>query len=173
MEALSEYLTAARTRASVNLSNCIWMPVTLSEDDGPVFAVAELKIDEYTVKCRLRVDGELFRTQPMAEEERPISLVHGTEYYALGIPDAVCESLGAGEGDYALIRRKRHADQEGPGVLETLSGPEFGNFERDDEGNINFVCSGARVIGGEDIGEDLQVGYVTALLKPIDGVKTA
>jgi tetratricopeptide (TPR) repeat protein len=172
-EALSEYLTAARTRVSVNLSNCIWVPVTLSEGDGPAFAVAELEIDEYTVKCRLRVDGELFRTQPVAEEERPISLVHGTEYYALEIPDAVCESLGASEGDYALIRREKRANQEGPGVLETVSGPEFGNFERDDEGNVNFVCSSARVIGDEDIGEDLQVGYVTALLKPTNGVETA
>jgi hypothetical protein len=64
------------------------------------------------------------------------------------------------------VVRKKSPDREGPGVVEGLSGLEFGNFKRDEDGKINFVRTNAEVIGGEDIGKDLQVGYVTALLKP-------
>jgi hypothetical protein len=74
--------------------------------------------------------------------------------------------LGAGEGDYALTAWGRDADREGPGVLEALSGPEFGTFERDDAGNIRFVSfKEAIVIGREDITDDFDVGYIVALLK--------
>jgi tetratricopeptide (TPR) repeat protein len=165
METLSEYLTVARTRIGVNLSNRVWVPIILSEGGEPGFAMAELEIDEYTVGDQLTVDGESFRMQPLKGGRR-ISLAPDVECYARGIPDEARASLGASEGDYALIRREGGPNQEGPGVLETLGGPKFGNFERDDKGNINFIGSGARVIGGGDIGEDLQVGYIAALLRP-------
>jgi len=164
METLSEYLTAVRTRPDVNLSNRIWVPITLSESKDPGFAMAELEIDRYVVRRQLTVNRESFRVQPL-KGKRPISLVPGVEYYALEIPDAARGSLGASEGDYALVVRKKDADREGPGVLETLSGPEFGHFERGADGKISFIRPDAKVIGGDDIGEDLQVGYVTALLK--------
>ena len=165
METLSEYLTAIRTRTDTSLATGVWVPIVLSEGEEPGFAIAELEIDRYIVGRRLTVNGESFRVQPLKGTRR-ISLVPGTEYYALEIPDETRGTLGASKGDYALVGRGRDADKEGPGVLETLSGPEFGNFERDDEGNINFIRPDAAVIGGKDIGKDLQVGYITALLKP-------
>ncbi|MFQ6101381.1 MAG: tetratricopeptide repeat protein [Anaerolineae bacterium] len=165
MKALSEYLIAGRTRTDVDPAARIWVPITLSDTEGGGFAIAELEIDKYTVGRELKVDGESFRVQPLKGKRR-ISLVPGVEYYALEIPDKAREPLGASEGDYALVVRGEGADKEGPGVLETLSGPEFGSFERDDEGTINFIRADATVIGGKDIGEELQVGYITALLRP-------
>ena len=166
METLSEYLTAVRTRTDTSLATGIWVPIVLSEGEEPGFAMAELEIDRYIVGRRLTVNGESFRVQPLKGTRR-ISLVPSVEYYALEIPDEAREPLGASEGDYALVERVKGPDQVGPGVLETLGGPEFGNFERDSEGNINFIRPDAAVIGGKDIGKDLQVGYITALLKPM------
>jgi hypothetical protein len=84
----------------------------------------------------------------------------------LEIPDEACESLEAGEGDYALVIRGKDADREGPGVLETLSGTEFGDFKRDEEGNINFVTfKAAMFLGSDEIVDDFEVGYIAALLK--------
>ena len=165
MKTLSEYLTAVRTRTDVNLATRIWVPIVLSEDEEPGFAMAELEIDRYTVGRQLTVNGDSFRTQPLKGTRR-VSLAPGIECYALRIPDEARGLLGASEGDYALIVREKQVRQEGPGVLETLGGPEFGNFERDDEGKINFIRPDAEVIGGDDIGDDLQVGYIAALLKP-------
>jgi hypothetical protein len=48
-------------------------------------------------------------------------------------------------------------------VLEMLSEPRLGHFERDPEGDISFIYLDAEVIGGED----LRVGHITALLKPM------
>ncbi len=166
METLSEYLTAARTRSTdANLGTGVWVPVVPSDGDGGEFAIVELRIDQYRLEREATVNGESFRVHPLRGTRR-ISLVPGVEYYALQVPDEARGPLGAGEGDYALVVRKKDADREGPGVLETLSGPEFGHFERDDEGNINFIRPDAQVIGGKDIGEDFQVGYINALLKP-------
>ena len=164
VETLSKYLTAVRTRPGVSLSNRIWVPITLSESKEPGFAMAELEIDKYTIERRLTVNGKSFRVQPLKGNRR-ISLAAGVECYGLEIPDAARASWGASKGDYALVVRGKDADREGPGVLETLSGPEFGNFARGADGKINFIRTDAKVIGGEDIGEDLQVGYITALLK--------
>ena len=61
--------------------------------------------------------------------------------------------------------RRGEAEHEGPGVLETLSGIEFGDFRRDPSGRIAFVRPDATVIGGEPIGDDFPVGYVRAVLK--------
>lgn len=165
METLSEYLIAVRARPDANLATRIWVPIILSEGEEPGFAIAELGIDEYKVERQLTVNGKSFDAYRL-EGTRRISLVPGTEYYALEIPDKARGTLGASKGDYALVERGKGPNQEGPGVLETLSGPKFGNFERDDEGNINFIHPDAAVIGGKDIGKDLQVGYITALLKP-------
>ena len=161
MEAMSEYLTAVRIRTNANLGTGIWVPIILSDSGKPAFAVAELEIDKYIVERQLTVKGEAFRIQRL-KGKRPTSLIPGVEYYALEIPDKAQASLGASAGDYALVERGKDLDQEGPGVLETLGGPEFGNFERDAGGNIHFVRSDATVIGGAD----LQAGYITALLKP-------
>ena len=165
METLSEYLTAARTRPGANLATRIWVPTISLGADGDEFAVAELEIDTYTVERRMTMDGKTFRVQHLKGDQH-ITLSPGADCYALEIPDEARAPLGAGEGDYALIVREEDADREGPGVLETLSGPEFGNFERGDDGNVNFVRVDARVIGGKDIGGDSQVGYIAALLKP-------
>jgi tetratricopeptide (TPR) repeat protein len=165
METLSEYLTAVRTRTDTSLATGIWVPIVLSEGEEPGFAIAELEVDRYIVGRRLTVNGESFRVQPLKGTRR-ISLVPSVEYYALEIPDEARKPLGASEGDYALVGRGKNADKEGPGGLETLGGPEFGKFTRDAEGTINLIRSDATGIGGEDIGEDLQVGYITALLKP-------
>jgi hypothetical protein len=48
-----------------------------------------------------------------------------------------------------------------PGVLETSGEPELGDFDYNGEGSIVFSYPDAIAIGGEDI----QVRYITALLK--------
>jgi hypothetical protein len=103
--------------------------------------------------------------QPLKGNRR-ISLEPGVEYYAMEIPGAAHASLGTDAGDYALVVCKRDDNKEGPGVLETLSGPEFGRFERDTGGNVNFVRTDTTVIGAKDIGRD-QIRYIAALLKPM------
>ncbi len=166
METLSEYLTAIRTRTDTSLATGIWVPIVLSEGEEPGFAIAELEIDRYRVERRLIVNGKSFRMQPLKGTRR-IFLDPGVKYYALEIPDEARGTLGASKGDYALVGRGKEADKEGPGVLETLGGPEFGHFKRGADGKINFIRSDATVIGGEDIDKDFQVGYITALLKPV------
>ena len=166
MGTLSEYLTAARTRASATAGAHMWVPVRLSEAEGGGFAIAELEIDQYTVGDRLMVDGRSFRVQSL-KGGRPISVVPGGGYYGLEVPDEARTPLGASEGDYALVVRGKAVDREGPGVLETDAGPEFGDFKRDASGKINFIRTGAATIGGDDIDEAFQIGYVTGLLKPI------
>jgi hypothetical protein len=165
MKTLSDHLTAVRTRPDANFATRIWVPIIPPGVGGNGFAIAELEINEYTIGRRTMVDGESFRVQSL-RGTRSISLMPGLDYYALKVPESAHRPLGASEGDYALVVRKKSPDREGPGVLDGLSGPEFGNFKRDESGTINFVRANAEVIGGEDIGEDLQVGYVTALLKP-------
>jgi len=165
MKTLSEYLTALRTRPDVNPVTRIWVPIMPADVDAGEFAIAELDIDKYTVGRQLTVNGRVFDAYRLRGNHLVV-MEPGAEYYALEIPREVCESLGADEGDYALVRREKNADEEGPGVLETPGGPTFGDFERDDDGNVNFVRRDARVIGGDDIGEDLQVGYIAGLLKP-------
>jgi tetratricopeptide (TPR) repeat protein len=168
MNTLSKYLTEERARADANLVTGIRVPIILLDADGGGFAIADLEIDQYAVDRQLRIDGKAFRVQSLKGRQRAV-LSPGVEYYAREIPDAACGFLGAGEGDYALVVQMNSADKEGPGVLETLGGPEFGKFERDAEGQIVFARPGAApiVIGSEDIGEDLRVGYITALLKPV------
>jgi len=164
MKTVSEYLTAVRTRADVDPVVGIWVPIILSDGSGePGFAVAKLGIGKYVMERRLIVNGKVFRVQRL-EGGPPVLLTPGVEYYALEVPDEARDSLGVGEGDYALIERGRSLDQEGPGVLETDE-PTFGHFERDEKGKISFTRFGTKVIGGMKIGADVQVGYVIALLK--------
>lgn len=165
METLREYLTAARTRVDAGASGHIRVPVIPSRDDEDGFAMAELEIDEFMVGRQLTVDGDSFRVQPLKGTQR-ISLTPDAQCYALEVPHEAREALGAHEGDYALIIRGDAADREGPGVLETLGGLEFGNFERDDESKIKFIgLKTALVIGEDEIGEGFQVGYIVGLLK--------
>jgi len=46
-----------------------------------------------------------------------------------------------------MPRLGKSPDQGVHSVLETLGGPEFGTFERDDEGNISFIRTGAKTTG--------------------------
>jgi tetratricopeptide (TPR) repeat protein len=165
METLGEYLTSARARMDANIDTRVWIPIVLSGGEAPRFSMAELEVEKYVVGRQMVLDGELYHVRPLKGRGR-ISLDTDGDYYALKVPDKAHERLGASEGDYALVGRRQDADQEGPGVLETGSGREFGNFERGDAGLINFVRVDATVIGGEDLGDDLRVGYVAALLKP-------
>jgi len=166
METLSGHLTTARTQPDAGLISRIWVPIIPSDENGGKFAMAKLEIDSHIVGRQLTINGTPFRVQPLIKGQQ-LSLSPGVEYYALRIPNEVHKPLGTHDGDYALIVRRKDADKEGPGILETLSGPEFGNFKRDDDGNIEFFGpDGAKVIGGKDIGDDFQIGYIAALLKP-------
>jgi len=164
-ETLGAYLTAVRARADANLATRIWLPIIPSGAGGDEFAIAELEIEQYAIGNDLRVNGKSFRLQRLRGTP-PISLVLGAKYDALEIPDDARNLLNGGGGDYVLVVWKEEADKEGPGVLKTLAGPAFGKFERGASGKINFIRTDATVIGGEDIGAELQVGYVTALLRP-------
>lgn len=169
METLSEYLIAVRARPDANLATRIWVPIILSEGEEPGFAIAELGIDEYKLERQLTVNGESFDAYRL-EGTRLVSLEPGVEYHAQEIPDQARESLGAGKGDYALVKRERNPNQEGPGVLDTSGGPIFGNFKRDDKGNVTlftrFADNAVIVIGDKKIGDKEIVGYVAGLLKP-------
>jgi len=168
-KALSECLADERTRADGNPFTDIWVPTILSDADETAFAIAKFKVDKYAILKKLEIKGVPFRMQPVKGRQRAFS--PECQYYARPIPDEACGTLDAEEGDYALVEQEREVDREvdkeGPAVLETLGGPQFGRFTRDAEGQIVFDRPGATpiVIGGEDI-EDLRVGYITALLKP-------
>ncbi len=164
IETLSTYLSAVRARADGNLTTRIWVPIIPSAA-GEEFAIAELEIDKYTIGSELWVAGKSFRLQQL-KGALPVSLVLGAKYGALEIPADARDLLGVGDEDYALVVWREKADQEGPGVLRTLAGSAFGNFKRGSGGRINFVRTDARMIGAKDLGEDLQFGYVTALLRP-------
>ena len=168
METLIKYLTDSRARAAEGLVAGIRVPIILSGGDEGGFAIADLEIEQYVIGRRLRIGGETFRVQPVKGRQR-VALLPGMEYYAREIPGPECGFVGANEGDYALVVQATGVDGEGPAVLETLGGPEFGTFERDANGNVIFARPGASpiVIGSGDIGEDLRVGYITALLKPV------
>lgn len=167
METLVKYLTDSRAQAAEGLVAGIRVPVILS-GGGDGFAIADLEIEQYVIGRRLRIGSETFRVHPVKGRQR-VTLLPGVEYYAREIPGPECGFVGASEGDYALIVQATGVDKEGPAVLETLGGPEFGTFERDANGNVIFARPGASpiVIGSGDIGEDLRVGYITALLKPM------
>jgi hypothetical protein len=125
--------------------------------------VAELQIDRY----KLKISGESFQTKLVSGEEENTFLEPDSEYYSLEIPDEAREHWGAGADDFAPVKQEKSPDQEGFGVVGTSDEQEFGRFTRDDEGHIEFICfANARVIGSEDISEDFQFGYITALLEP-------
>jgi tetratricopeptide (TPR) repeat protein len=166
LKTLTQYLIAAGARLDVNLFSRVQVPVIHWNSGSTEFAIAELEIDRYRIRDRLTIGSEVFELQSIKEDQR-VSLKPGAECYALEIPEEVYELLGASEGDYALVVRGKDADREGPGVLETLGGTEFGDFRRDKDGRINFIRSDATVIGLEGMGDDLQVGYIAALLKPM------
>lgn len=164
MEVLGRYLTSARARMDADLDSRIWMPTLVSEDEPPTFALGELEIDKYVIGREMTIDGVPFRVEAIKGRRR-ISLNVGVKYYAVTIPPEARGPLGAEKGDYALVVREQEADREGPAVVKTLVGPEFGHFERDDQDEISFVRTDATVIGAEAI-EEGQIGYITALLKP-------
>ena len=165
LEILTKNLIADQSSSNANLSTRIQVPIVRSNGERGRFAIVEMAIDRYRVGRELTINGDSFRLQSVKGNRR-ITLEPGAECYALEIPDEACESLEAGAGDYALVIRGKDADKEGPGVLETLSGTEFGDFKRDEEGNINFVTFKAAVfLGSDEIADDFEVGYIAALLK--------
>ncbi len=162
VQALMEALTHMPS-GSDDPAAALWFPVILSEEESD-YALAQLEVERYVVAGTLRVGGKSFRLE-LPQGGSRLSLHADAEYYALEVPGEALNTLGADEGDYALIVKQRGAAREGPGVLESLSGAEFGRFKRDQSGNVQFVRPDATVIGNKDIGDDLQVGYVAALLK--------
>ena len=162
IRALIEALTHT-PRSSDDPIAALWFPVILSEEESDV-TLAQLEVERYVVAGTLRVGGKSFRLE-LPQGQSRLSLHADAEYYALEVPDEALNTLGADEGDYALIVRQRSPAREGPGVLESMSGAEFGRFKRDQWGNVHFVRTDATVIGSKDIGDDLTVGYVAALLK--------
>lgn len=165
METLIEYLRDLPARAAEDLIAGIRVPIILSDTDGGSFAIADLEIEQYVIGRRLRIGGKTFQVQPV-KGHQCVTLLPGAEYYARNITGPERSFVGAGEGDYALVMQATRADKEGPAVLETLEGPEFGTFEHDANGNIIFARPGAPpiVIGSGEI-EDVRMGYITALLK--------
>jgi hypothetical protein len=165
METLGQYLTSERARADDNLGNRIWAPIILADGEKPKFAIVELGIDKHVISRQLAVNGNSFRVQSL--KGRRVSISPDDECYAVRIPQGAFSSLGATEGDYALIVRGEVPDEsKGLVVLETDGGPEFGEFRRDEAGQINFKRIDATVIGGDNIDKDWQIGHIAALLKP-------
>jgi hypothetical protein len=134
------------------------------EDNAVEYAVAQLDVEEYVVAGTLRVGDHSYRIE-LLNGPGSVSLETDGTYYARQIPRKALALLDASTGDYALIQREKAPRHEGPGVVESLSGVEFGRFERDDSGRIRFVGTGTTVIGDDDIHDDLEIGYVAALLK--------
>jgi hypothetical protein len=162
---LIRQLIAVQADLEVNLPVRFHVPAVRPDDDRITFSIVEMEIDRYRFGHHATINGDSFRLDSI-EENQPANLKPGIRCYVLEIPVEACEFLAASEGDYALIVWGRDADREGPGVLEALSGPEFGSFERDEAGNIRFVSfKEAVVIGSEDIADDFEVGYITALLR--------
>lgn len=166
IRALSKALARAQLPAQADWGTAIWLPVILPEsNDEQGFELAQLEVERYVVAGTLTLGDKTFRIE-LLEGQPPISLRAEAEYYALPVPDDALDLLKATEGDFALIVQRKDAPQEGPGVVETLSGVEFGHFVRDQAGTISFTNTrGIRIIGGDPIDEDCPAGTVTALLK--------
>jgi tetratricopeptide (TPR) repeat protein len=127
--------------------------------------VAKLTMGTYAIGRRMRLQGENrnVHLHPLRGQQN-IYLGPYAEYYALEIPNDMRTSLGANEDDYALVARA-HSAKVLSGVLEILGGLEYGNFQRDSDGSINFIRDEPPVIGVKDA-DNLQVGYIVALLRP-------
>jgi tetratricopeptide (TPR) repeat protein len=167
LKTLTRHLITAQAGTDVNLFTRFQVPLIRSKDDKGRFTIVEMEIDRYRFDSHVTINGDTFRLQSI-DGNHPISLKPETRCYVLQVPVEAYESLGAGEGDSALIVWGKYVGQEGPAVLEALSGPEFGSFKRDDKGVVNFVSfKTAVVIGGEEIADDFEVGYIVALLKEL------
>jgi hypothetical protein len=163
IEALMECLTDAESPASIGSHTSLWLPFFLSETESR-FSLVRFDVEKYVVASTVELAGKTFHVE-LVDGPGQASLPSVADCYALRIPRRALPLLDAEDGDYAVIVRQNEADHEGPGVLETLSGVEFGDFRRDQSGRISFVRRDATVIGGENLGDDLPVGYVTALLR--------
>lgn len=163
VKALIRALTRAQAAARPDCSPSIWLPV-VQLDDEPSLALAQLKVERYVVAGTLQLEGKSYCIEVLQGQPWP-SLQAGEEYYALEVPTHALNLLKASQGDYALILRQQELPEDGLGVIETLSGPEFGQFRRDESGEINFVRPNAKIIGGKDIDKEMPVGSVTALLR--------
>lgn len=163
LRALIRALSSTQSQAQPDCSASIWLPVIQSDDESS-FALAHLEVERYVVAGTLRLEGKSYRMELLQGQSWP-SLQAGAEYYALKVPSHALNLLKANQGDYALILRQQELPEDGLGVVETLSGPEFGHFTRDKSGGISFVRPNAKIIGGKDIDKEMPVGSVTALLR--------
>lgn len=163
IRALVRALTRTESQGRPDCSASIWLPV-VQPDDESNFALAQLEVEQYVVAGTLRLEGRSYRIELLQGQSLPF-LQAGAEYYAMEVPSRALNLLKASQGDYALILRQQDLPENGIGVVETLSGPEFGRFGRDESGNISFVRPNAKIIGGKDIGKEMPVGSVTALLR--------
>lgn len=156
IRALSGYLTDVQVHTS---EGYIWIPII------PLDIEKEKQLTPSGSKIET-LDGKSFRVQSLETEQRP-SLESDIVYYALNIPYEASKSLNAVTGDYVLVEQQDIPEQEGPGVLQSVTGQDFGHFRFDDKGNVHFICMDTQMIGDKGISKSLRVGYITALLKPI------
>ncbi len=167
VETLREYLTRTGARIGVSPITHVCIPVVLWKTKGG-FAVAEVEVDRFVLeresRLQLRFAEHTLRTRRLKGTQR-VYLEPDGEYYVMEVPPEAQESLGANEGDYALIKRESGVEQEGYAILETADGPAFGKFEIDETGEVVFVGANATILGGAEIGDDVQIGYIAALLK--------
>lgn len=163
IRALIRSLTGTQSQTYPDASASIWLPVIQSDDES-TFALAQLEVERYVVAGTLRLEGTSYRLELLQGQSLP-SLRAGAEYYALEVPNDALNLLKASQGDYALILRQQELPEDGLGVVETLSGPEFGRFRRDKSGKIGFVRPNAKIIGGKELHKEMRVGSVTALLR--------
>ena len=167
LQTLTRYLTDINTRTDTRTGRRIWVPIILEEED-PRFAIAHLEIEHYQLRDELTVNGRCFRIHSLPNQRQRVSVAPADECYVYKIPPGELESWGVDKRDYVLVVRGKHADRVGPGILEAGESVRFGQFVRDEEGQISFVSSNAETIGGDviDESEDLRIGYIAALLKP-------
>jgi tetratricopeptide (TPR) repeat protein len=163
VRALIRALTRNQSQVLPDCTANIWLPVLQSEDESD-FALAQLEVERYVVAGTLRLEGKSYRIELLQGQPWP-SLQAGAEYYAREVPSHALNLLKASQGDYALILRQEDLPEDGLGVVETLSGPEFGHFRREKSGEISFVRPNTKIIGGKDIDKEMPVGSVTALLR--------
>jgi len=167
VETLQEYLTRTGARIGVSPTTRICIPVVLWKAKGG-FALAEVEVDRFVLeresRLQLRVGEHILQTRRLKGTQR-VYLEPDGEYYVIEVPPEVQESLGANEGDYALVKRQSDITQEGYAILETADGPVFGKFNFDEAGEVVFIGANATILGGAEIDDDVLVGYITALLK--------
>jgi tetratricopeptide (TPR) repeat protein len=165
IKTLTEYLTVPETR-NRNPSAWVRVPVIISNAGEDKFVVMDLQIDHYSI-CEREARAGTFGVRPPKGKEA-VSLEPNTECSTQKILDeALLESMGATQEDYALIAWKNLDKKEEADVVESLDDSEaYGPFVRDPDGTIHFVRPTPILIGEEETDRNLQIGNIIALLSP-------